>query len=239
MQSCTGTERCLAATAFCRTVLDTKHNWGSTFLFQPNVHDLWQATCWWHGRKSSCIQPLCSPSGDVTHIAAEMDATLAACFFPSHSAPVAASQPDDPPPLPPRDLAAVSSAELTSALSSTSNKSAPGPSGIGYKLLKWAFAASPDRFVRLFDACLSLGHHPWRSAHILLLPKLSCPDYSLPKAYRPIVLLECCGKWLEKIVASRILSDINTHHLLPQNQFGSRNEHCAVDAALALVHMAQ
>ena len=239
VQSCTGAERRLAAAAFRRTVLDAKREWGGNFLFQPNVHDLWQATRWWHGRKSTCVPPLRSPSGDVTRIPAEMDAALADRFFPSHGAPVAASQPDDPPPLPTRDLASISLEELASALSSTSNKSAPGPSGIGYKLLKWAFAASPDRFVRLFDACLSLGHHPWRSARVLPLPKPSRPDYSLPKAYRPIALLECCGKWLEKIVASRVLSDINTHHLLPRNQFGSRNEHCAVDAALALVHTAQ
>jgi len=239
IQSCAGDERRLAAAAFRRTVLDAKRAWGDTFLFQPNVHDLWQATRWRHGWKSTRVQPLRSPLGDVTCIPAEMDAALADRFFPSHGAPVAAAQPDDPPPLPTRDLTAVSSAELSSALSSTSNKSAPGPSGIGYKLLKWAFVASPDRFVHLFDACLSLGHHPWCSARVLPLPKPSRPDYSLSKAYRPIALLECCGKWLEKVVTSRILSDINMHHLLPQNQFGSRNEHCAVDAALALVHTAQ
>jgi hypothetical protein len=27
------------------------------------------------------------------------------------------------------------------------------------------------------------------------------PDYTIPKAYRPITLMECTGKLLEKIVA--------------------------------------
>ena len=64
-------------------------------------------------------------------------------------------------------------------------------------------------------------------------------DYSLPKAYRPISLLECCGKLLEKVIANRVLADLNTYHILPPSQFGSRDNHCAVDAALAIAHTAQ
>ncbi len=74
---------------------------------------------------------------------------------------------------------------------------------------------------------------------VLPLPKLKWPDYSLPKAYRPILLLECCGKLLEKIVATRVLVDINMFHLLPNSQFGSRSDYCAMDTAMALVHTAQ
>ena len=58
-------------------------------------------------------------------------------------------------------------------------------------------------------------------------------------AYRPISLLECCGKLLEKIVAKRIMSNLNTYNLLPNTQFGSRDYHCATDAAMVLVHTAQ
>jgi hypothetical protein len=74
---------------------------------------------------------------------------------------------------------------------------------------------------------------------VVVLPKPKRPDYSLPKAYRPISLLECCGKLLEKIVAKRFMSDINLFSLLPNNQFGSRDYHCAVDAAMCLVHQAE
>jgi hypothetical protein len=103
----------------------------------------------------------------------------------------------------------------------TSNKSTPGWLGINYKLLKWAFACCPNRFIDLFNATLTLGHHPWHSAKVVVLPKPKCPDYSLPKAYQPISLLECCGKLLEKIIAKRFTSDINLYSLLPNNQFGS------------------
>ena len=44
---------------------------------------------------------------------------------------------------------------------------------------------------------------------------------------------------MEKIVASRVLHDASLHPILPSHQFGSCSHHCAVDAALAVVHTAQ
>ena len=129
--------------------------------------------------------------------------------------------------------------EIAEALRPTSNSSAPGPSGIGYKLIKWAFSTSPDRFVSLFNGCLLYGKHPWTEAKVIPIPKLGKPDYTIPKAYCPISLLECCGKLLKKIVAKRIMSDLNAYNLLPNTQFGLRDYHCATDAAMVLVHTAQ
>jgi len=129
--------------------------------------------------------------------------------------------------------------EISAVLSSTSNKSAPGISSINYKLLKWAFAASPQRFLDLYNAALTLGYHPWKEALVVVIPKPNKPDYSLPKAYRPIALLECCGKVLEKIIACCVLHDVNSLQLIPTNQFGSRNYSSTVDAGLSIVHTAQ
>ena len=83
------------------------------------------------------------------------------------------------------------------------------------------------------------GVHPWHTAKVVPVPKPNKPDYGVAAAYRPISLLECCGKLLEKIVASRVLHNASLHPILPTHQFGSRSHHCAVDAALAVVHMAQ
>src|SRR5258708_7834658 len=59
---------------------------------------------------------------------------------------------------------------------------------------------------------------------------------SLPKNYRPISLLECLGKLLEKVIASRILYEINRFDLVPTTQFGSHNASSTVDAGLTLQH---
>jgi hypothetical protein len=108
-------------------------------------------------------------------------------FFTSVPLPVDVSQPDDPAPLPVRDFVPITEDEIRRALSSTSNSSA-GLSGVNYKLLKWAFATSPDRFVDLFNGCVTHGTHPWHSAKVVPVPKPHKPDYGLAKAYRPISL---------------------------------------------------
>ena len=88
----------------------------------------------------------------------------------------------------------------------------------------------------LFNACLHMGYHPWKTGTLVILPKPGKPDYSVAKAYWPITLLECCGKLLEKIVASRILHDNLIHQLIPSSQFGSWDYSCAIDAAMCLTH---
>ena len=115
----------------------------------------------------------------------------------------------------------ISSDEVTQALRTTSNKSAPRLSGFGYKLLKWAHATRPDYLPFLFNLCLDSGTHPWKMATIVMVNKPQKPNYSVPKAYHPIALMECTGKLLEKIVTKCLNADIQAFNLLPMSQFGS------------------
>lgn len=128
--------------------------------------------------------------------------------------------------------------EVTHALKGTSNKSTPGPSGIGYKLVKWAFDAHPDFILDIYDTALCLSHHPWTTAKVVIIPKPNKPDYSASKVYRPVSLLECFGKVLEKIVANRFTSDSNLHDILPRSQFGSQPYHSATDTCTLLWYKA-
>ena len=230
-----------AITGLRATLLKAKRDWSQSFLSSSDPMALWKATRWRHGRRSSTLPVLSypnstdDPSPDPHHQAG----ILRAKFFSHTPSPVSLSQPDDPPPLPTRDLHDITEDKVQIALSGTSNSSAPGISGIGYKLLKWAFAASLSRFVDIYNGCLTHGIHPWHSAKVIPVPKPGKPDYGVAAAYRPISLLECCGKLLEKIVASRVLHNASLHPILPPHQFGSRSHHCAVDAALAVVHTAQ
>jgi hypothetical protein len=233
-------ERQMASRAFSSILASERRRWADEFVHYTASKQIWEATRWRHGRRSNRIPPL-RPSPDAPLVRSHPDVStvLTDRFFPPVRDTVSASQPDDPPPLCTRDWPPVSSDEVATALAHTSNSSAPGLSGVNYKLLKWAFAARPERFVNLYNACLDLGIHPWSAAKVVPIAKPKRADYSLPKAYRPISLLECCAKLLEKVVATRILYDLNAFSVLPSSQFGSRDGHCAVDAALALAHTAQ
>ena len=212
-----------AITGLRSTLVEAKRSWSQSFLSSSDPNSLWKATRWRHGRRSTTLPTLSVP-GSVDDPSPEphhQAGILRAKFFSLAPAPVSLSQPDDPAPLPTRDLHDVVEDEVRVALADTSNTSAPGVSGIGYKLLKWAFAACPSRFVDLFNGCLTHGVHPWHTAKVIPVPKPHKPDYGVAAAYRPISLLECCGKLLEKIVASRVLHDASLHPILPTHQFGS------------------
>jgi hypothetical protein len=129
-------------------------------------------------------------------------------------------------------------AEIAELLRDTSNTSAPGKSGHGWKLVKWAWEACPVWFVVLFNSCLDVGIHPraWKTAMIAVVPKPGKTDYSLPKSYRPLALLECLGKLLEKVITKRILHNVGAYNLVPTNQFGARPHSSTIHAGLALTH---
>jgi hypothetical protein len=53
----------------------------------------------------------------------------------------------------------------------------------------------------------------------LLKPK---KDKKQPSSYRPISLLSCLGKILEKIIKQRLMKELNERHILPNHQVGFR-----------------
>ncbi|KAI5115369.1 hypothetical protein M0805_007189 [Coniferiporia weirii] len=139
----------------------------------------------------------------------------------------------------PRPFAPLTLAEVDTALTGTSATSAPGPSGVSYLYLRLLHGTYPALLLTLFSACLCHGAHPWTSAVIVIIPKPNKPDPSLPHAFCPIALLECMGKLLEKIVATRLTFDCGHFNLVPTNQFGGRSCSSTIDAGLSLIHNIQ
>jgi len=93
----------------------------------------------------------------------------------------------------------------------------------------------------LLNGCLRAGHHPhqWKEAVICIIPKPNRADYTLPKNFHPISLLECLGKLLEKAIARMIYRDMDGHSLVPTTQYGGRNTSSTIDAGLTLLHNIQ
>ena len=126
--------------------------------------------------------------------------------------------------------------EIRDTIMSSSSSKAPGPDGLGFEPLKIAYAAIPEYFHSLFEVLSRAGYHPkiWREATIVIIKKAGKPDYSAPKAYRPISLLNCLGKISEKIMATRLTHMAERYHLLDRLQIGGRPKRSAVDAAMYL-----
>ena len=132
----------------------------------------------------------------------------------------------------------ISEEEIRGSIFGASTKTAPGYSQIPYKILQWAWPTAKEYIVALMRHCLQNSYHPseWKKAIAVALRKPGKPDYSKPRAYRLIQLLECIGKVLEAVVAKRLNYYAGRHNLIPGNQFGGRSNYSTVDAALAFTN---
>ncbi|KAL5594222.1 uncharacterized protein BROUX77_007569 [Berkeleyomyces rouxiae] len=129
--------------------------------------------------------------------------------------------------------------EIKEAIMSANAKKAPGPDGMNAKIIQIAFEAHPAPFLSVYKALSRLGIHPtlWKQATGIVLAKDGKADYSVVKSYRIISLLNCLGKVLEKVFATRLgyLANCHDSSLLDDTQLGGRKQRSAMDAALVYV----
>ena len=219
------------------TVHVAKRRWADKYIEKAQ---LWDVAAWRHGRRLSKVPALQGLEG-LVHSHEEMADIFSQRFFPQTPPTVEEHFMDDPPPHPTRPLAMIDRPLIEALLLKVSNKSAPGQSRHTWTLLKWAWEANPDRMVELLSACIRAGHHPrlWKEALVCIIPKPNRADYTLAKNFRPISLLECLGKLLEKVVAKLIYRDLAKHALVPTTQFGGRNASSTLDADLTVLHNIQ
>jgi hypothetical protein len=91
---------------------------------------------------------------------------------------------------------------------------------------------------KIINSCATIGYHPkiWHTAIAIALAKPGKSNYSDPRAYQLIQLLECIGKVLEKIMADRLTYYLNKYEIAPYTQFGACKGSSTNDTALTLTH---
>jgi len=134
------------------------------------------------------------------------------------------------------DWPILSKIELEQACTSKIKGKTPGPDLVTQEIIVHAYRASPDIFYRLYSLFINKGYHPkvWKQATGFILKKSGKPNYSLPKAYRVISLLNCLGKVSERILARRLSYLAETSNLLYYSQMGGRLYKSAINTALLL-----
>ncbi|KAF8644940.1 hypothetical protein AX14_009330 [Amanita brunnescens Koide BX004] len=137
-----------------------------------------------------------------------------------------------------RSFPPISKKEVWDALRPTANSSAPGPDHVTWRHLKLALSIpeTDDALTTLFNKVCFTGMWPshFKDSVSVIIPKPGKPDYSIPKAYRPIALLNMVGKLLTKILANRMQHDAAQYNLLHRDQFGGIQGHSTIDAGLVL-----
>lgn len=112
----------------------------------------------------------------------------------------------------------------------------PGTDEIETKMLKDIWPSLGDRITSLFQKCIAEGRHPkaFKRAEVVMIPKPNKRDRSIPKAYRPIALLSCLGKGLERLLARRVSFLALRHQVLGKNQCSAVSSRAATDLTTAL-----
>ena len=228
-------EKVVLARELKKVIARTKRVWADSYIRESCV---WEVAAWRHGRKASHIPALRDEEGNNHYDHSTMSNMLSERFFAQLGSHIPTHFADDPTARTRRSFHLFEEDELWRQLVATSNTSAPGSSGIGWLIIKKAWEHIKEHLCAIYNACLLLGHHPrvWKEAKVVVIPKPDKPDYSLPKAHRPISLLETMSKLLEKVIAKRIQFDLVQHELVPTNQFGGRMHSSCLDAAMTLVH---
>ena len=152
----------------------------------------------------------------------EKSTVLARSLFPpppsSSSVP-----PNHPYPTPAETWTEITPEQLSQAINKLSPYKAPGPDGIANIVFQRCRQLT-DYLLPVYNAAVKLQTHygPWKESITVILRKPGKPDYSAPKAYRPIALLNTTAKLLSAIMADRTAYILETHNLLPSTHFGGR-----------------
>jgi len=126
----------------------------------------------------------------------------------------------------------ITSTKIERAIANLSGYKAPGPDGICNIVFKQCSDTLTPYFKHLFNAAFThqTYYEPWKCFTTVILRKPGKPSYSVPKAYRPIALLNTLGKLLTAIVAEQLTHLLERHQLLPNTHFGGRPGRSTTDS---------
>ncbi|GJE94382.1 hypothetical protein PsYK624_105510 [Phanerochaete sordida] len=210
-------------------------------LARIQQRNVWDAVEWTQPRRARANVQLTQADGSPADSPDEIRETLQAQFTPQHPRPFDPSILDEFPTQGERDFPPFSNAELDDNLRKTNNSSTPGPDRLHWQWVKRLVRAGPHVptfLLQFFNACIQHGVSPsvFKRSRTVVIPKPNKADYSKAKSYRPIVLLNCLGKLLEKLIASRLQFDGQRYGILHPCQYGGTMQHSTQDAGAMLVH---
>lgn len=119
-------------------------------------------------------------------------------------------------------------------IKSINNKKSAGPDRISNFIIKKLSTTVLLKISYIFHKCVDLQYFPgaWKVARVIVLPKSKGAKETAN--FRPISLVSCLGKILERIILNKLQEEVEKHNILPKYQTGFRKAHSTMDAAALL-----
>ena len=125
--------------------------------------------------------------------------------------------------------------EIFRLIGKLSTKKAAGPDKITNKLIKLLSTSLLQILSKIFTFSLKHGYIPkaWKEANVLLIGKPN-KTKTEPANYRPISLLSCLGKLMEKAITIKLLAWAELNNKINLEQSGFRNKRSTQDQLFRL-----
>ncbi|RAL60503.1 hypothetical protein DID88_000278 [Monilinia fructigena] len=114
----------------------------------------------------------------------------------------------------------------------------PGTDRVTVRLLKACWGSIKHTLQGLYSRCLSLCFFPqaWKLAEVAMLPKVGKKDRTSVRSWRPIALISCVSKGLERTIARRVAWTALTHGILSPQHGGALPKRSAMDLVACFTH---
>ena len=120
--------------------------------------------------------------------------------------------------------------ELNAAVRRLKNRKSPGKDGVTNEMIKNLGSHSKQKLLDIFNQSWRTGFFPcaWKEAILVPVPKKGKNRHS-KNGYRPISLLSCLGKTMERIVNRRLQYHLEKNGLISPAQSGFRKNRSTED----------
>lgn len=118
------------------------------------------------------------------------------------------------------------------------SSTSPGTDKVTVRLLKACWDTVKHLIHGLYKRCLELSYFPraWRTAEVVMLPKAGKKDKTSARSWRPIALISCVSKGIERIISRRIGWTALTSGILSPQHGGALPKRSAMDLVAAFTH---
>lgn len=127
-------------------------------------------------------------------------------------------------------LKPISPNEIKRCIRNLKDKKSPGYDLITKEILKELPKKGIVYIAKLFNAVIRIQYIPlqWKVSQIIMVHKPGKPGHEV-SSYRPISLLPIMSKLFERVFLQRILPELKEKDIIPNHQFGFREQHSTVE----------
>ena len=125
--------------------------------------------------------------------------------------------------------------ELEEAIKRLKNKKSLGPDNVSNDMIKHFGGKAKSTLLRIFNESWRQEKVPssWKKAHIIPIHEKGKSKKD-PESYRPISLIRCLGKLMERILNKRLIWYLESNNILAPSQTGCRSHRSTEDQLMLI-----